>query len=118
MSDMTNDGIIAEYDKVKISFTAPPVVGVDYIAMPANEYISLLADSMKLCALESGGVDNWNWYGESIQDFFETAINEYDQESLNSWVKAHKAVDETVEEYLEDMGFEDFAEFETYGYCD
>lgn len=23
-----------------------------------------------LCALEAGGVDNWEWYGESIKDFF------------------------------------------------
>lgn len=23
-----------------------------------------------LCALEAGGVDNWEWYGESIRDFF------------------------------------------------
>lgn len=23
-----------------------------------------------LCALETGGVDNWEWYEESIKDFF------------------------------------------------
>jgi hypothetical protein len=24
---------------------------------------------MKLCALENGGVDDWEWYGISISDF-------------------------------------------------
>ena len=35
----------------------------------ASELRELIHDSMKLCALESGGVDNWEWYGASIQEF-------------------------------------------------
>lgn len=34
-----------------------------------NELIELIHDSMKLCALENGGVDDWEWYGISISDF-------------------------------------------------
>lgn len=34
-----------------------------------SELIELIHDSMKLCALENGGVDNWTWYSDSIQDF-------------------------------------------------
>lgn len=34
-------------------------------------YISNLENrDATLCALEAGGVDNWEWYGESIKDFF------------------------------------------------
>lgn len=36
-----------------------------------SELVELIHDSMKLCALENGGVDNWEWYGASIQDFEE-----------------------------------------------
>ena len=34
-----------------------------------SELVELIHDSMKLCALENGGIDNWMWYGDSIQDF-------------------------------------------------
>jgi len=33
-----------------------------------SELKSLLRDSLKLAALEAGGVDNWDWYGESLHD--------------------------------------------------
>lgn len=35
----------------------------------ASELRELIHDSMKLCALESGGVDNWGGYSESIHEF-------------------------------------------------
>lgn len=34
-----------------------------------SELIELIHDSMKLFALENGGVDDWEWYGISISDF-------------------------------------------------
>lgn len=30
-----------------------------------------------LSALEAGGVDNWEWYGESIRDFFREEKEEF-----------------------------------------
>lgn len=30
-----------------------------------------------LSALEAGGVDNWEWYGESIRDFFREEEEEF-----------------------------------------
>lgn len=36
-----------------------------------SELIELLHDSFKLMALENGGVDNWDWYSQSIADFEE-----------------------------------------------
>ena len=46
-----------------------------YYKVSESELRELLHDSMKLCALESGGVDNWEWYGASIQDFIEANGN-------------------------------------------
>ena len=43
----------------------------NYFVIPEKEYRKLLEDSLRLTALESGGVDNWEWYGESIHDFLE-----------------------------------------------
>ena len=34
-----------------------------------NELKELIHDSLKLMALENGGVDNWEWYGDSLNDF-------------------------------------------------
>ena len=35
-------------------------------------YISILESrDIILCALEAGGVNNWEWYGESIKNFLE-----------------------------------------------
>lgn len=36
-----------------------------------SELIELIHDSMKLCALENGGIDNWCGYSDSIQNFEE-----------------------------------------------
>ncbi len=37
------------------------------INIPIKEYISLLIDSEKLSRLEEGGVDNWEWYSDSLK---------------------------------------------------
>ena len=36
-----------------------------------EEYDELLDRDRKLTALENGGVDNWEWYGESLAQFYE-----------------------------------------------
>ena len=41
---------------------------MEAIIIPKNEFASLLRDSDKLSRLECGGVDNWDWYGESLND--------------------------------------------------
>jgi len=37
--------------------------------------VNLLADSVRLKALEYGGVDNWEWYDESLNPFRGTLNN-------------------------------------------
>ena len=41
---------------------------MDAIIIPKNEFASLLRDSDKLSRLECGGVDNWDWYDESLNN--------------------------------------------------
>ena len=41
---------------------------MEAIIILKNEFASLLRDSDKLRRLEYGGVDNWEWYGETIND--------------------------------------------------
>lgn len=48
-----------------------------YCLVPKDELKDLLYDSLKLQALECGGVDNWSWYGDSIRDFIDAAKADY-----------------------------------------
>ena len=41
---------------------------MEAIIIPKNEFASLLRDSDKLSRLECGGVDNWEWYSEALND--------------------------------------------------
>lgn len=38
------------------------------VIIPKNVLVSLLRDSDKLHRLECGGVDNWEWYNESLNN--------------------------------------------------
>lgn len=38
------------------------------ITIPTSRYKQLLKDSKILAALHAGGVDNWEWYSESLND--------------------------------------------------
>lgn len=48
-----------------------------YCLVPKDELKDLLYDSLRLQALDCGGVDNWNWYGASIRDFIDAAKADY-----------------------------------------
>lgn len=41
---------------------------MEAIIIPKNKFANLLRDSDKLYRLEYGGVDNWEWYGESLNN--------------------------------------------------
>ena len=44
-----------------------------YYKISEELLVELMTDSLALAALESGGVDNWEWYGESRCDFLDEA---------------------------------------------
>lgn len=106
------DGMIGMFEPMcKIRFLSDPKPDEDYIAVPASEMIDLIADQMKLMALDAGGVDNWSWHGESLSNFLKELPNDYG-DKFWAWAHNEKAADETVEEFVEDMSFEDFARYE------
>ena len=43
----------------------------EMVTITKKEYEQLTYDSRKLEALEAGGVDNWEWYDESLKEFRE-----------------------------------------------
>ena len=70
--EYTETGIIGEIEPMcKIRFLSDPKPEEEYVAVPVSEMIDLIADQMKLMALDAGGVDNWSWYSESISDFLD-----------------------------------------------
>ena len=42
----------------------------ELITITKKEYDSLIDDMKTLRALEAGGVDNWEWYGDSISEYY------------------------------------------------
>ena len=53
-----------------------------YILIPKKKALSLLENNAKLMALESGGVDNWSWYGESLWDYLKGYFGEDNDEEV------------------------------------
>lgn len=50
----------------------------DFVLVSKNHLHELLQGYFELMALERGGVDDWEWYGESISDF----LKEYHSEDF------------------------------------
>ena len=114
MENMEN-GILGIFEpRCKIRFLSDPKPEEEYIAVPVSEMIDLIADQMKLMALEAGGVDNWTWHGDSLYSALAEMPNCYD-EDFWEWVNRQKSDDETAEDYVEDMNFKDFARYEVDG---
>ena len=44
------------------------LAGTPMVEIPETEYADLQRAADKLAALEAGGVDNWDWYGQSLED--------------------------------------------------
>ena len=107
-----NSELIGAFEpKCKIRFLSDPNPQEDYIAISAKEYRELLADSMRMRALECGGVDNWDWYGESLNNFKKDLPDSYG-DAFWQWVEHMKSDDETCEDYVDYMTIDDFAGFE------
>lgn len=56
-----------------------------YYVLTQQELLSLLTDCLKLTALDKGGVDNWEWYGDSIGDFIKDQIKEHHLDPAWDW---------------------------------
>lgn len=77
--------------------------------VPKEELIELIEALYKLAALESGGVDNWEWCGESVSDF----LDRYWIENYDALIKFFNlTTEEKIEEFKDDFSFADIAQFE------
>lgn len=52
----------------------------------------LLAKEARYDALENGGVDNWNWYGASIQDYLGLCKANFIYEIVNERMNEFEAL--------------------------
>lgn len=43
----------------------------EFVTISKKDYDELVYSSRKLALLEEGGVDNWEWYSESLQELYE-----------------------------------------------
>ena len=81
----------------------------DKIIVPKRLFTQYLKDAETLDALESGGVDNWGYYGESIHDYCEDRnavdIDDLVKNTLDALLTQSVIEEYTPESYedLEDM---------------
>jgi len=52
------------------------------VTIDKQRYASLLVSEMELDRLESGGVDNWEWYSESLNPDDEPDLDEAEEEII------------------------------------
>ena len=51
------------------------------IEITQSEYEYLVDRDNKLTALENGGVDNWEWYGDSLEEYWKAnKLGEYSED--------------------------------------
>lgn len=53
------------------------------ITISRDRLLELLDSERKLQALEAGGVDNWDWYSDSLEEHYtEPSMEDVDKEAL------------------------------------
>ena len=85
----------------------------DTVVITKKELIELLEARYTLAALRRGGVDTWGWYSESFGEF----LNDY-------WMKNHLEMikffnlttEEDIEEFKDEFGFAEIAQYRASKY--
>lgn len=77
-----------------------------------EELLELLEARNRLAALESGGVDNWSWYSDSLHDY----LKEDYENNREVYVKEFNIDPEDEDEFKMDFGFYEVALLELRGY--
>lgn len=62
-----------------------PNANQDYVQLTREEYDHLCDREEKLSALEAGGVDNWEWYDESLSDYYANQEDERNDDGNESY---------------------------------
>lgn len=58
---------------------------MEYYLIPKSTMHDIYEHYLVWVALSSGGVDNWDWYGNSIQDFFKE--NDIDTDNFDQFIE-------------------------------
>ena len=82
----------------------PP--NANWVCMPEAEYLNMLAANLELAALNQGGVDNWSWYGASLNDYYKQFLKD-EGTRLYSYASGF---DIDLDEFM----FEDMADYYYY----
>lgn len=77
-----------------------------------EELLELLEARNRLAALESGGVDNWDWYSDSFHEY----LKEDYENNREVYVKEFNIDPEDEDEFRMDFGFREVALLELKGY--
>ena len=77
-----------------------------------EELLELLEARNRLAALESGGVDNWDWYSDSFHEY----LKEDYENNREVYVKEFNIDPEDEDEFKMDFGFHEVALLELKGY--
>jgi hypothetical protein len=82
----------------------PP--NANWICMPEAEYLNMLAANLELAALNQGGVEDWTWYGASLDDYYKQFL----KEEASRLVAYMSGFDINPDEFM----FEDMADYYYY----
>lgn len=67
-----------------------------YYKVAEKQLINLFVASMKLQALENGGVDNWEWYNDSLENYLKEELKSL---SIIDPADYHTIINECGEDY-------------------
>ena len=85
----------------------------DTVVITKKELIELLEARYTLIALRRGGVNNWGWYSESFDEF----LNDYWMKNRLELIKFFNlTTEEDIEEFKDDFGFAEIAQYRASKY--
>ena len=80
---------------------------IEYCLVPKEELKELLAAQDKLAALEYGGVDNWSWYSDSLNDY----LKEDWKENKEAYMKFFNITESDKDFFEYNFTFKTIAEY-------
>ena len=79
----------------------------NFLIVPRELMEEVLEGHLRWCALESGGVDNWEWYGASMKDFLEesdvNSISQLAKEEVDGFPTCEMLVNSLTKSIIKQM---------------
>ena len=67
----------------------------EYVLVPKKDFQALVSGYLFMSAGEIGGVDNWEWWGESIDDF----IKSYNEGNDTNFTDMDEVIEDFANSY-------------------